>query len=108
MVRMASERVITAAVDRAVETATVDPDEGCRFDPDALAGVIRFCDSGKNADVVTAVVDRALQRWIEGLDTQRTLAAVTLRTRIAAATARRQVVVENIQGDVGTGTGGQS
>jgi len=108
MAGMATERVITAAVDRAVETATIDPDDSCRFEPDALAGVIRFCDSGKNADVVMAVVDRALQLWIEGLDTQRTLAAVTLRTRITAATARRQVVVENIQGDVGTGTGAQS
>lgn len=109
---MATEQVITAAVDRAVETATIDADaprqprdERCRFEPDALAAVIRFCDSARNRDLVIDLVDRALQRWIDGLDTDRTLAAVTLRTRIAAATAQRQVIVENLQGDVGAGGG---
>lgn len=104
---MPTERVIATAVDRAVETASIDQeadrDEQCRFDPEALAGVIRFCDSGRNADVVLSVVDRALQRWIDGLDLDRTLAATMLRVRIAAATDKHHVPVENIQGDVGTG-----
>ena len=109
---MATEQVITAAVDRAVETANIDADapreprdERCRFDPDALAAVIRFCDSGKNRDLVIDVVDRALRRWIDGLDMDRILAAVMLRERIVAATAQRQVIVENVQGDVGAGRG---
>ena len=109
---MASEKVITAAVDRAVETATIEHDapteprdERCRFDPEALAAVIGLCDTGRNRDVVIDVVDRALRRWIEGLDADRSLAAITLVARIAAGTAQRQVVVENLQGDVGTGLG---
>jgi hypothetical protein len=109
---MATEQVISAAVDRAVETASIEADapreprdERCQFDPEALAAVIRFCDTAKNRDLVIDVVDRALGRWIEGLDTDRTLAAVTLRARIAAATAQRQIVVENLQGDVGAGRG---
>jgi hypothetical protein len=112
MTRMANEQVITAAVDRAVRTASIDPDapreprdERCQFDPDALAAVIRLCDSGKNREVVIEVVDRELRRWLDELDTARTLAAVMLRARIAAATAQRQVIVENLQGDVGTGRG---
>lgn len=109
---MATEQVITAAVDRALQTASIDVDaareprdERCRFDPDALAAVIRLCDSGKNRQVVIEVVDRELRRWLDELDTARTLAAVMLRARIAAATAQRQVIVENLQGDVGTGRG---
>jgi hypothetical protein len=109
---MATEQVITAAVDRAVETATVDlsaprdpRDERCRYDPEALAAVLRFCDSARNRDLVIEAVDRALQRWIAGLDKERSLAAVMLVARIAAGTAQRQVVVENLQGDVGTGLG---
>jgi hypothetical protein len=112
MARMATEQVITAAVDRALETASIDADarreprdERCRFDPDALAAVIQLCDSAKNREVVIDVVDRALQRWLDGLDPARTLAAVMLRARIVAATAQRQVIVENLQGDVGTGRG---
>ena len=109
---MATDRVISAAVDRAVDTATIDVDapseprdERCQFDPEALAAVIRFCDSAKSREVVTAAVDRALQRAIDGLDPDRTLAAVTLRARIAAATAYRPLRVENLQGDVGAGLG---
>lgn len=109
---MATERVITATVDRAVETARIDPDapreprdERCQFDPEALAAVIRLCDSGQGRARVLDVVDRALGRWIDGLDSDRTLAAVMLRVRIAAATAQQQVRVENLQGDVGGGRG---
>ncbi len=109
---MATEQVIIAAVDRAVETATIHPDapraphdERCRFDPDALAAVIRLCDSAKNREVVIDVVDRSLRRWIDGLDTDRSLAAMFLVARIAAGTAQRQVIVENEQGDVGAGRG---
>ena len=112
MARVATEQVITATVDRAVETAIIDPDapreprdERCQYDPDALAAVIRLCDSASNRDVVIGVVDRALRRWIDGLDVNRTLAAMTLRARIAAATARHQLIVENEQGDVGAGRG---
>jgi hypothetical protein len=115
MTGMATEQVITAAVARAVETASIDPDapreprdERCRFDPDALASVIRLCDSAKNQDRVVEVVDRARRRWIDELDLDRTLAAGALRTRIAAATAHHEVVVENLQGDVGTGRGSRS
>jgi hypothetical protein len=97
MARVATEQVIRATVDRAGETAIIDPD--------ALAAVIRLCDSASNRDVVIGVVDRALRRWIDGLDVDRTLAAMTLRARIAAATARHQLIVENEQGDVGSGRG---
>lgn len=101
--------VAAAAVDRAVRTARVDPDAGpderCLFDLDALREVIRLCDSAASRDVVLTSVDAALQRSVEALDSDATLAAVTLRTRIEAATARRQLPVENIQGDVGTGLG---
>ena len=76
---MATEQVITAAVDLAVQTANIDADapreardERCRLDPDALAAVIRLCDGAKNRDGVLDVVDRALRRWIEGLDLDRT------------------------------------
>jgi hypothetical protein len=112
MTDMATEQVIVAAVDRAVETATIDPDapreprdERCRFEPEALAAVIRLCGSPQSRDVVLDVVDRALLRWIDGLDRDRSLAAVMLVTRIGAATEQHQVVVENLQGDVGAGTG---
>ena len=109
---MANEQLVAAAVDRAVETATVDPDapveERVRYEPEALAAVVRFCDSARSTDQVLAVVDRALRRWIDGLDPDRTLAAVTLRRRVEAATAKRQVVVENLQGDVGSGRGPQT
>ncbi|MDX6268393.1 MAG: hypothetical protein QOD70_3133 [Frankiales bacterium] len=54
-----------------------------------LAAVIRLCDSASNRDVVTGVVDRALRRWIDGLDVDRTLAAMTLRARIAAVPSIR-------------------
>ena len=115
MAGMATDQVISAAVDRAVETATIDADapreprdERCRFDPDALAAVIRLCDSAASRDAVFDVVARALRRWIDGLDADRTLAAVTLRARIDAATAQRQVIVENLQGDVGTGRGSRN
>jgi hypothetical protein len=109
---MPTEQVLTDAVDRAVRTATIDPDapreprdERCQFDREALATVIGFCDSGRNRDVVIEVVERALQRWVEGLDADRVLAAVMLRERIAGATARRTLVVEDIEGNVGTGRG---
>ena len=109
---MPTEQVLAAAVDRAVETATIDPDapreprdERCQFAREALAAVVAFCDSGRNRDVVVGVVERALQRWIEGLDPERTLAAVMLRERITGATARRTLVVEDIEGNVGTGRG---
>jgi hypothetical protein len=112
MARMATDRVISAAVDRAVDTATIDPDapseprdERCQFDPGALEAVIRFCDSPKSLDVAMGAVDRALRRAVEELDQDRTLAAVTLRTRITAATAYRPLAVENLQGDVGAGLG---
>jgi hypothetical protein len=108
---MATERVVVAAVERAVATATVDRsapyEERCRVAPEALAAVIGLCDSGKNRDLVLDVVDRALQRAVEGLDEARTLAAVVLRARIEAATEHRLIVVENLQGDVGTGGGPQ-
>ena len=102
---MATERLVTAAVDRAVETATVDPDAGVCFQPEALAAVVGLCRSGRGRDEVLAAVDRALRRGIDGLDTDRTLAAVTLVHRIEAATEKRHVAVENLQGDVGTGRG---
>ena len=109
---MATEQVIADAVDWALLTATIDHDapqeprdERCRFDPEALAAVLRFCDSARNCDVVIDVVDRALRRSIDGLDEDRTLAAVLLRARVVAGTAQRRIVVENLQGDVGTGGG---
>lgn len=111
---MATLQVVSAAVERAVQTATIDPDaareprdERCRFDADALAAVIRLCDSGKNRDVVLGVVDDTMRHCVDGLDADGTLAAVALRSRITAATAQRLVVVENLQGDVGSGGGGR-
>ena len=97
--------VVAAAVDRAVRTAYVDDEEQCRFDPTALAEVIRFCDSGWGRDTALAAVEAAVQRAVEELDGDRTVAAVALRARIERATSRRQLPVENIQGDVGTGGG---
>lgn len=106
---MATDQHIAAAVDRAVETATVDPDgpadERVQFDPEALAAVTRLCDSERNLERVLAVVDRELAGWVDGLEVDRSLAAMTLVHRIEAAATKRQVVVENIQGDVGTGRG---
>jgi len=100
---MATERVVAETVDRAIRTAVVEDE--CRFDPAALAAVIELCSSGRGRDAVDAAVDRALQRCIDELDRDGTLAATALRRRIAAATTSRQIVVENIQGDVGTGRG---
>lgn len=107
---MASLQVVDAAVRRAVQTAEVDPtapreprDERCRFAPEALAAVLRLCDSPTGLDVVLDVVDQVLQQCVEELDTDRTFAAVMLRERVDRGTVRRQVEVENLQGDVGTG-----
>jgi hypothetical protein len=97
--------VIAAAVDRAVRTAYVDDDEQCRFDPSALDQVVRRCDSGWSRDVALDAVTAAVQRAVAELDGDRTVAAVALRARIEAATRRRQLPVENLQGDVGTGDG---
>jgi hypothetical protein len=109
---MASLRVVEAAVRRAVETARVDAaapreprDERCRFDPEALAAVLRLCDSPAGVDVALDLVDQVLQECVETLDADRTFAAVVLRERVDRATARHQVEVENVQGDVGTGHG---
>ena len=109
---MATEAVIRAAVERAIETATVDPDapveprdERCSFDPEALSAVLRHCTTARQTDAVLDVVDAALREAIEALDRDRTLAGMTLVARIQAGTDRRQVPVENLQGDVGTGLG---
>jgi hypothetical protein len=102
---MARADVIAAAVDHAVRTAYVDDEEQCRFDPAALDQVVRLCDSGWSRDVALDAVDQAVQRAVAELDGDRTVAAVALRVRIEAATHRRQLPVENLQGDVGTGTG---
>ena len=111
---MAKEQLIAAAVDRAVESATVDRDapreprdERVHYDPEALAAVVRLCDSDRNRELVLAVADDVLRRWIEALDEDRTLVAMTLVHRIEAATAQYQLVVENLQGDVGAGRGPQ-
>jgi hypothetical protein len=111
---VATEQAVAAAVDRAVETATVDPeapqeprDERVRYDPEALDAVIRLCTSDRSRELVLAMVDRALWRWIDALDTDRTLAAMILVHRVEAATTPHPVVVENLQGDVGTGRGPQ-
>lgn len=100
---MATQRVIAETVDRAIRTA-VAGDE-CRFDPAALAAVVELCRSGRGREAVEHALDLALQRCIDELDADRVLVATVLRTRIAAATTSRQVVVENLQGDVGTGRG---
>jgi small ligand-binding sensory domain FIST len=97
--------VIAAAIDRAVRTAYVDDEELCRFDPAALDDVVRLCDSGWSRDAALEAVAEVLQRAVEDLDGDRTVAAVALRSRIEAATTRRQLPVENLQGDVGAGRG---
>lgn len=109
---MATQRVIVAAVDRAVETAVVDPDgsthpvdERCRFDPAALAAVMAYCRSPQGREQVLDVVDATVQRWVQALDPARTLAAAVLVVRIEAGTQSRVLPVENIQGDVGGGLG---
>lgn len=100
---MATERVIAERVDHAIRTAVIGTE--CRFEPSALAAVVGLCSSGSARDRVLDAVDRALQARVADLDEDGTLAATALRARIAAATTARQVVVENLQGDVGTGTG---
>jgi hypothetical protein len=109
---VATERVISAAVDRAVSTARVDAsapveprDERCSFDPAALEAVVQLCSSGHQRDAVIAAVDGRLQRAVEELDRTGALAAMMLIARIEAATDQRQIPVENIQGDVGSGHG---
>ena len=106
---MATERVLDDVVARALATATVDPDgpddERCRFQPEHLAAVIRFADTEHNCAAVLAAVDRALQQRVTDLDEGGVVAATVLRQRVVGASARRQLPVENIQGDVGGGLG---
>jgi hypothetical protein len=98
-----AERVIRPAVERAVSTATVASDQECSFAPQALADVMRFCDSFQGRDAVLAVVEQVLQESVETLDQGRTLAAAMLKVRVEAGTHRRLVPVENLEGNVGTG-----
>ena len=109
---MATSQVIADAVARALDTARIDQDapteprdERCQFEPAALADVVKLCASGSGREAVTAALEDALQQSVADLNADRTLAATILRTRIAAATTSRPVRVENIQGDVGTGSG---
>ncbi|MCU1603353.1 MAG: hypothetical protein JWO22_4062 [Frankiales bacterium] len=96
--------MLTAVVSRAVQTAELVDDE-CLFDRDDLAAVLRYCDTAWNSDAVLAAVDTVLQQCVQDLDAAGARAAGVLRARIVRATARRQLPVENIQGDIGAGRG---
>jgi hypothetical protein len=105
---MATDEVVRATVARAVSTARVDVDapvaEQVGFDPDALAAVMRLCDSDTNTGRVMTAADDVLQEAISELEGDLTVAATALRLRIAAGAYQQVVPVENIQGDVGSGS----
>ena len=101
---MATEAVLAAVVTRAVDSAELVGDE-CLFDRDALADVLRYCDTAWSSDAVLAVLEAVLQQRVQDLDAHGAQVAGVLRARIVRATERRLLPVENIQGDVGAGHG---